>query len=74
MPSASWDERVMDGERHDAHAAGSVPDDPLVVERSTRPRNTCTSIRSSTSSALTETTGSSRTTPPWCGVSRSAAW
>ena len=28
MPSASWDERVMDGERHDAHAAGSVPDEP----------------------------------------------
>jgi hypothetical protein len=27
-----------------------------------------------TSSALTETTGSSRTTRRWCGVNRSAAW
>ena len=30
--------------------------------------------RSSTSSALTETTGSSRTTRRWFGVNRSAAW
>ena len=33
----------------------------------------CTTIRSSTTSLRTPTTGSSRTTPRWCGVSRSAA-
>jgi hypothetical protein len=68
-----WLDNLADDVTIEGSVLTGIARDPMRSGQSSALRGRCTTIRSSTSSALTETTGSSRTTRRWCEVSRSAA-
>jgi hypothetical protein len=68
-----WLDNLADDLTMEGSVLTGIAEGPERSGRFSASRGRCTTIRSSTSPALTETTGSSRTTRRRCAVNRSAA-
>jgi hypothetical protein len=69
-----WLDNLADDVTMEGSVLTGIAEGPEAIRAILGPRGPFTSIRSSTSSVPTAITASSRTTPPWYEVNRSAAW